>query len=369
MVGALPEGTRMAGFELSRVIGRGGFGITYLARHQATGEHYAIKEYLPEDFARRQSSGRVTSRPGHEDSYRRGRDAFLSEADILKDLPDRKGLVRVRSAFEKYDTAYCVMEYIEGDSLERMANRLIRHADLVPEPLLVDLSLAVLWALDALHAEDMIHRDVKPANVMLRRDTTPVVIDFGAARRLTRSADHQTIFTRSYAALEQFPPHMTKFERSFEEGPWSDLYSLSVVLYELVAHQLPPDAPTRAAAILGGKPDPYVPLAEQIAGTSREGQYSAHFLAAIDTGCDLMPRRRWRSAKDFAEKLAPGAWAEMKRADAGRSISTKGADGGRSDTPKPRSRLLLLILTGGLAVGAYFGVQYLDPSFGLEVIE
>lgn len=343
---ALDGGTRIGGFEVQSVIGRGGFGITYRATEERSGRTYAIKEYLPEDYARRDARGSVTSQPGQDDPYTRGLKAFLTEANILKDLPRRRGLVRVRGAFERSGTAYCVMEFIEGDSLDRMANRMIGRAGHVPEALLSDLALEALWALEALHAENLIHRDVKPANIMVRRSGQPVLIDFGAARRLTLTGDREMIFTRRYAALEQFPPETSGFGRRFDEGPWSDLYSLSVMLYEIIAHDLPPDAQTRAAAVLAGGADPYVPLAEKIAGTPRADEYSPEVLAAIDGGCSLMPRGRPRSARALAEALRPGAWAEMNAAEL--DTTPKHADQTRQAVTVPKRgggvRLVLMLL-------------------------
>lgn len=307
---ALTSGTRIGGFELADVIGRGGFGITYRAVDSDSRSVYAIKEYLPEDFAYRDRAGTVGAVEGQADIYQRGLEAFLSEANILKNLPRRAGLVRVRGAFQKFGTAYCVMEFIEGDSLQRMSRRMNERAGHIPEVLMIDLAVSVLWAMGALHQRNIIHRDVKPANIMIRRSGDPVLIDFGAARRLSRRGEHDKIFTRTYAAIEQFPPELTAFGRSFEEGSWSDLYSLSVVLYELIAQELPPDARTRAEAVLSGRGDPYVPLADKIAGTARADKYRQETLSAVDSGLGLMPATRPQSARAYAELLRPGCWTE-----------------------------------------------------------
>ncbi|MEM7710029.1 MAG: protein kinase, partial [Pseudomonadota bacterium] len=301
-------------------------------------EVYAVKEYLPEEFARRDRRGTVTSQRGHEEPYARGLRAFLTEANILKDLPRREGLVRVRGAFEKFGTAYCIMEFIEGDSLDRLASRMIARIGHVPQDLLKDLAVSILQALDALHRETIIHRDVKPANVMIRRSGAPVLIDFGAARRLSRYGEHETIFTRRYAAVEQFPSELLGFGRNFDEGPWSDLYSLAVVLYELIAHEPPPDAQVRASAKLAGRSDPYIPLADQIAGTARADLYDDDMLSMIDHGCRLMPQDRIRSARDFAERLRPGSWT-LPTSDASPVLAVEdGANNGR------RARALVLAL-------------------------
>ncbi|WP_342070368.1 serine/threonine protein kinase [Yoonia algicola] len=305
---ALASGTSIGGFEVLDVIGRGGFGITYKAIEQRSSKTYAIKEYLPDGMSARAPNGLVSALKGLETTYARGLGAFMTEANILKELPRRKGLVRVRGAFEKFGTAYCVMEFIEGDSLDRMSRRMIERYNNMPAELITDLTLSMCWALDALHTENLIHRDVKPANIMLRRNGEPVLIDFGAARRLSRRGTKETIFTRKYAAIEQFPPEMSGFGRNFEEGPWSDIYSLSVVLYELIAKTSPPDATVRAAALLEGQQDPYVPLERVVQNQNTAGIYPPSLLATIDAGCALMPKERIRGATELAEQIAPGWW-------------------------------------------------------------
>lgn len=312
MAQALDTSESIGGFTLVDVIGRGGFGITYRASEAATGNIYAIKEYLPEDLSARLPNGTVRPQPGTEEEFQRGLTAFLDEANILKDLPTRKGLVRVRGAFEKFDTAYCVMEFIEGDSLDRMSKRTIARHNHVPANLVEELAISVCWALDALHAENLIHRDVKPGNVMLRRSGEPVLIDFGAARKLSRGREKHVILTRRYAAIEQFPSDMTGFGREFDEGPWTDLYALSIVLYELITQEIPADAMARSAAVLGGRGDPLTPLTDR----QLPGHYPNALLQAVDKGCALMPRARYQSAREMAEAIRPGVWADLQNTPA-----------------------------------------------------
>lgn len=309
---ALIAGTEIGGFRLGNVIGRGGFGITYRAEDKQSGQVYAIKEYLPEDFANRDRFGLVTASSGQSDIYDRGLKAFLTEANILKTLPRRKGLVRVRGAFEKFGTAYCVMEFIEGDSLDRMARRLIRQYGHIPQDLIKDLAASICWALDALHRENLIHRDVKPANIMLRRGGMPVLIDFGAARHLSQREEKEMIFTRSFAAIEQIPPSMSGFDRAFPEGSWTDVFALSVVLYQLVTHKLPPDAMSRAKAVLAGDPDPYVPLSENPEFKNGANPYDLELLETIDHGCRLMPKQRIQNTAEFAKRLSSRSWEDVK---------------------------------------------------------
>lgn len=351
---ALKPNTLIGGLTLTQVIGRGGFGITYRAVDESSRKVYAVKEYLPEGMSVRSRSDHVSALSGQGATYARGLEAFMSEANILKDLPKTRGLVRVRGAFEKFGTAYCVMEYIEGDSLDRMADRLIARIGHVPADLVSELAVSVCWALAALHGQRLIHRDVKPANIMLRKTGEPVLIDFGAARRLSRRGAKETIFTRRYAALEQFPPEMNAFGRSFEEGPWSDIYSLCVVLYELVAKDTPPDAPERAAALLEGRADPFRPLGSDPALLSK---YPATLLEAIDFGCGLMPKERPQSAQAFARLIDAAMWDALAATE---TSGTRDPTGPSTAPPVPSARpsrravFLLLAALGGGAAYLYY---------------
>lgn len=363
---ALQPGEVIGGFEVASVLGRGGFGITYKAVERNRNRTYAIKEYLPEDISRRVPSGLVSAALGHEDVFARGLEAFMTEADTLKRLPRRHGLVRVRGAFKRSGTAYCVMEFIEGDSLDILASRMIRSNGHVPEELVVDLALSVCWALDALHSEDIVHRDVKPGNIMLRRSGEPVLIDFGAALSLKRRDRKETIFTRRYASLEQFPPVMTALGRSLDEGPRSDLYSLSVVLYELIAQRLPPDAPTRIKEKMRNGVDPYVPLQQALAGRDLHRRYSPALLGAIDAGCALLPSQRLPSARAYAEAVRPGSWEDLTATENARKQTSETAI---LEGAKERGRhTWVWVLAGLLLLGAgVMAYQIYETRFRVEV--
>lgn len=366
-VAALHSGIQIGGFELHKVIGRGGFGITYHASETKTGNIYAIKEYLPEDYAMRGKTGAVEPSFGHVATYKRGLEAFLTEANILKTLPRRKGLVRVRGAFEKFGTAYCVMEFIEGDSLDLMADRLFKRFGRIPQDLMTDLAISICWALDALHKEHLIHRDVKPANIMLRRSGEPVLIDFGAARRLSRRDQKEIIFTRSYAAIEQLPPEMSGYGRELAEGPWTDLYSMAVVLYQLVAKKLPIDAATRCKAVLSGKSDPYIPLQDQTHLLEGPDGYDPAFLRTIDEGCGLLPKQRFQTAAAFAEQMNPAAWRAIQTDHAAETFPSDDeedwtilAESGAAESGSQRSmawRWGIILMIGTVLSAFYLNAQ------------
>ena len=178
----LPPGTKLAGFTIIDEIARGGFGITYRAT-DSTGTVVALKEYFPAELAERAGDLMVQPRPDQRRLYFEGLRAFLSEANTLKSLPQKLGLVRVRSAFEKFGTAYCAMEYIEGEPLSRLVPRVQHRHGHVPEDLLRDLIGPICLALEAVHSCGLVHRDVKPANLFLAQRAEQAV-------RRARDADH-----------------------------------------------------------------------------------------------------------------------------------------------------------------------------------
>lgn len=296
---ALPRGTKMAGFILDAPLGQGGFGITYRARSEDGRLEYAVKEYFPAAYAQRGTGGVVLPREGGEAAraFEIGRKAFLDEAFILKDLPRQPGLVRVRGAFEKHGTAYCLMDFIAGEALDRVSQRLIQRYGHIPEAQVQELISTLCRALGAVHGAGFVHRDIKPSNIMISGTGTPVLIDFGAAQRLGRGSGLGSMLSRKYAALEQFPNPPRGM--GGKEGPWTDIFALSVVLYELVTQGLPPAADARAAEAAAGRRDPYVPARENLRRNRVEARYSDTLLDLIDRGCALMAKERPQNAADF----------------------------------------------------------------------
>ena len=355
----LPKGEIFAGYVLGDVLGQGGFGITYQARNQESGERFAIKEYFPEDYASRGSKNAVTPTSEGRELFHMGLDAFLHEANLLRDLPKQQGLVQVRSAFRKHGTAYCVMEYIQGEPLDRMITRMMEARGSVPQDLVITFLQSMLGALEAVHKVGVVHRDMKPANVMIRKDGQPVLIDFGAARLMGKSSGLASMFTQKYAAIEQFPPEKTGLAGGVHEGPWSDLFALSIILYEMVSQSLPPNVEERWKDMRAAGRDPYVPVRQNLARNRVKAQYDDVLLNAIDMGCKLLPRDRIRTARDYAHiveiDLPPvGHTAKpepkpLRKLDVRKPQQNRGRGGGQiASLP-----VLLLVLVVALAAIAY----------------
>ena len=235
----LPVGTRLQDgrFTVGRVLGRGGFGITYKGAHTRLQRPVAVKELFPE-FASR--AGRtVTVSADRRAGFRRERASVVREARVLASL-DAPGIVEVHDFFDENGTAYIVMEYLEGPTLEAEIGRRGR----LPASEVVRVAEQVCAALGVLHGANLLHRDVKPANLLLARDDRVVLIDFGSVRAYEADkTQHQTIVvTPDYAAPEQFGSK-GRF------GPYTDLFCLGATLYHALTGEPPPSSLTRLQAV------------------------------------------------------------------------------------------------------------------------
>lgn len=291
--GALPVGTRLRAYEIEAVLGHGGFGITYRARDTALGRDVAIKEYMPAQLAFRQEDTTVVPRSLElAEDFQWGLERFLDEARTLARFDRVPGVVRVYDYLQANGTAYMVMELVKGETLQQRLN----SGPLQPEAV-EKLVLPLLQGLEALHAQEFLHRDIKPANVVLDEAGHPTLIDFGASRvaMAGRSTTLTAIFSPGYAAFEQM-------SAGRQQGPWTDIYSLSATLYHAIAGKQPPGALDRV-------------VRESLEPLSRlkPAGFSATLLAAIDAGLALRPDKRpqtiaqWRQTLGLAAKPAPNS--------------------------------------------------------------
>jgi serine/threonine protein kinase len=280
---ALPLGSMLMEYRLTSVLGAGGFGITYLAHDTNLQKDVAIKEYLPGSVAVRAAD--QTVRPtsaAQQDDYKWGLDRFIQESRTLAKF-GHPNIVRVNRFFECNGTGYMVMDYEDGEPLKSYLQR-----DQFPaEAALKKLLSPLLDGLEKVHAAGFLHRDIKPDNIFVRKDGGPVLIDFGSARQAVGGATQglTTIVSPGYAPFEQYTT-------SAEQGPWSDIYSLSGVIYFAITGQPPPDAISRMKADT---------LARGL-GPARL-RYSANFVDAIAWGLAMEDSARPRSVAQWREVL------------------------------------------------------------------
>ena len=290
---ALPKGTRIRDFEFHRVLGHGGFGITYLGWNITLDIPVAIKEYFPSDLATRERNLSVVPQTAQAaPDFKWGLERFLDEARILARF-QHPGIVRIHHFFEAHRTAYIAMEYVEGESLSAYLAR----KGTLGENELKGILNPLLSALEVVHRADFLHRDIKPGNIVLRaKDGSPVLLDFGAARQAmgAKSRSVTSIVTPGYAPIEQYSTRA-------DQGAWTDIYALGGVCYRALTGESPFDATDRM------RNDPLVPVAQRCAGKASPG-----FLGAIDAALavDAPDRPRsiaaWRESFSDAGKAKPG---------------------------------------------------------------
>ena len=239
----LPEGAILKGqYLVGKVLGQGGFGITYLGIDTALKTKIAIKEYYPRGVCSRiPDSIRVTgvSTLSHPEDFERGCDEFQSEAETLAGIRSRN-IVRVMNYFRENGTAYIVMEYAEGISLAKEA---ANQGGRLPYERVMALFKSLIPELEKMHDMHLIHRDIKPQNLQLVRDVSGneelVLLDFGTARRyksLELSQTYTAMLTPGFAPLEQYSEHTI-------QGPYTDVYALCATMYYLITGIIPPSAP------------------------------------------------------------------------------------------------------------------------------
>jgi serine/threonine protein kinase len=278
---ALAVGYQLHWFQIQSILGVGGFGITYLARDGNLKRSVAIKEFLPSDLSVRREDSTVEPVSENESAtFRWGLDRFLSEARTLARF-QHPNIVGVHSVFEANNTAYMVMEYEQGRSL----GAVLRDPDSCREDKLRELLMPLLDGLEQVHEAGFVHRDIKPNNLFVRDDGSPVVLDFGSARQAlgVETRTLTSLVTPGYAPFEQYNANRD----GDKQGPWTDIYALGATLYRAVTGKGPVDALTRAGAILKGHKDVLIP-----ASVAAKDRYSPSFLRAIDRALAFQPEAR-----------------------------------------------------------------------------
>jgi len=231
---ALLPGQTVFEYQIEKVLGGGGFGITYLAHDINLQLPVAIKEYFPADLAVRSSDHSVGMRSADSAAqFQWGLERFIDEARALASFR-HPNIVRVLRYFKEYGTAYIVMEYESGDPLKHW---LSQHPGLNQKSLL-QIVYPLLDGLEVVHKLGFLHRDIKPDNIYMRADGTPVLLDFGAARRVTGGQDVTNIVSPGFAPFEQY-------HSKGNQGPWTDLYSLGAVMYWMATGRKPMEAASR----------------------------------------------------------------------------------------------------------------------------
>ncbi|SFU99280.1 serine/threonine-protein kinase [Pseudoduganella namucuonensis] len=275
---ALPPGTRLGEFELAGVIGAGGFGIVYRAYDHSLQRHVAIKEYMPASLAARPGRSRVEVKSArHAETFHAGMRSFINEARLLARF-DHPALLKVYRFWEDHGTAYMAMPCYQGRTLTQT----LREMGGAPGEAWLRAMLApLLDALETMHAEDCLHRDIAPDNILMLANGQPLLLDFGAARRaIAGMAQNFTVILKpGYAPVEQYAE-----TGAMPQGPWTDIYALGAVLHFAITGR--PPAPSVARMVADAQP--------ALAGVAA-GRYSDAFLAGIDRALAVRPEHRPQS--------------------------------------------------------------------------
>lgn len=325
---ALPVDYKLREYRIIQVLGKGGFGITYLAEDLNLGKKVAIKELLPDGIATRGARRLVVPQsPDRKADFDWARESFIDEARILADLvhPNIVGVMRL---LEANGTAYMVMEYVEGEPLRERIKRREPPAQVVVDEYL----RSILSGLRRVHERNLLHRDIKPENILVRAtDRQPVLIDFGAARtRASGQSQHVTsIISPGYSPWEQYSTEVHL------QGPWSDIYALAAVVYHWIAGERPPESPQRVSRVNRDEADPYEPLSTRAADLG----YEVEFLDAIDKALEIRETNRPQTVAEWELDLGLRAMsaAEMEALTGAQPEggSGRGAGPARSDSSSP----------------------------------
>ena len=286
---ALPGGFRLGSYRVVRVLGVGGFGVTYLCEHAGLDVQVAVKEYLPNEIAVRDGTAVHPKSAGDREGFNWGLSRFQDEARTLARF-EHPNVVRVRDCFEANNTAYIVMDYEDGESLDRVLLRL----GTLTETQLKRVVLPVAEGLRQVHAAGFLHRDIKPSNVFVRRsDESPVLLDFGSARQ---ALGHKSRSMTAIASAGYSPPE--QYESQGDQGAWTDIYALSALCHRAITGKAPVEAPRRTGEVARVRADPHIGLVDAgVAG------YSAGLLAAVDCGLRLIETERPQRLDDWLARV------------------------------------------------------------------
>lgn len=340
---ALPNSFMLSEYRIDKLLGEGGFGLTYLGFDTHLEKTVAIKEYYPADFAFRKDGATVVAKSNaSEKDYDWGLQAFLSEAKTLARFTD-PNIVQIFRFFEAHGTAYMVMEFCEGGSLKER----LKPDEPMGEDEVKGILIPIMNGLQLVHDNEILHRDIKPDNIMFRGNGTPVLIDFGAARQAigAKSRSITTIVTPGFAPIEQYSSKATV-------GPSSDIYSLAAVAYNCLTGERPDDAMDRITVDgldkLGEKPN------------------ASAFLKSIDKALSVHAEQRQQNLIDWYED-----WEEQPKGGQGsvdnepkrsvpkpadptlvipRNVEKSGARNFKSLT----TIIIIFIAVAGLGTGGYY---------------
>ena len=292
---ALPVGTVLSNrYFVGAVLGQGGFGITYVGCDTRLNKKVAIKEYYPAGYVSRYSEHSTNLSVASGDAattFEHEKQKFIKEAYLLAEFAGDRNIVNVTDILVEHNTAYIVMEYVEGETLDRLIRQngkmSFTEAFTMLEPMMKSLS--------RVHSKGLIHRDISPANIMVLSDRQITLIDFGAAREFDSQAERSlsVILKHGYAPTEQY---MTKGP----QGPWTDVYAVCATIYKMITGITPPSAIDRMVGDIMKKPS-------EVGAAIMPAQE-----AALMKGLSVLQNERYSSMDELHDALLGKAPAQME---------------------------------------------------------
>lgn len=258
-------------------LGQGGFGITYVARNQESGQKIALKEYCPTVYAERSGGNMIVAKPNMAAKFEKGCNDFLKEARRLAEMQALPSVVRALDFFQANGTGYLAMEFLEGVPLSKK----VKDEGKIPADQLLPRMKALMRDIDAMHKKEIIHRDIAPDNIMWMPDGTLKLIDFGCAR--STDGENTVMYKPGFAPVEQYTRR--------DQGAWTDVYGMAATIYFCLTATVPEDALSRLD-------NPDLPMPSQFGAKLDPTQESS-----IMKGLAFQPRNRYQTMADFSLDL------------------------------------------------------------------
>ena len=291
---ALPAGTQLQQYQIESVLGVGGFGIVYQARHTHLDSLVAIKEFMPQHCATRDGQTVYPLSQSDELEFETGIQKFLDEAKQLVQFDDHPNIIRCKDFFKYNGTAYLVMNLERGKELAQILKAHTAQECPLTEAQIIKLMIPVLEGLQYIHDQGVLHRDIKPANIFVRSsDERPLLIDFGAAKQNfghTQKSENQ-MQTYGYAPLEQVGSEG-------DLGPWTDIHAVGAMMWRIVLNANPPRVEDRTARVLQGQADPALTRLDEV-----KEQFSENFINTIKKAISIRISERFQTANELIAAL------------------------------------------------------------------
>ncbi|MCP5536127.1 MAG: protein kinase [Akkermansiaceae bacterium] len=286
-VNALPAGTRLDNLIIGKVLGHGGFGITYQVRDSGTSEVYAVKELFPEGMVVREGDTRTVSArsAADEPDIELTRKQFVNEAQVLSAV-NHPAVVKVHRLLKANGTFYMVMDYIEGRDLDTVLKQ--RGGKIKTQAELLSVFLPVMNGLGVLHSRGLVHKDVKPANIMIATSGRSILLDFGSVSRVqNKTVTVEQAVSAGYSPIEQYSSQS-------KQGAYTDIYSLAASMMQCITGEKPPSACDRISS------DNLMPL---VAHVDYVETFGAVFLRSIDRALQISAKDRPQSITQWISEM------------------------------------------------------------------